>query len=151
MVANLARAPQGGDRDQLRGIAAGEGDIAVANTYYAAKLAAGSEEDRAVMDKVGVIFPNQEGRGAHVNLSGAGVVVGAANKDNAVRFIEFLTGATAQEAFATANKEYPVVPGYALAPELVAFGEFKEDELNVAQIGSTNQQALMVMDRCGWR
>ncbi len=151
LVANLAREPQGGDRDQLRGVAAGEGDIAVANTYYAAKLAAGPPEDQAVMDQLGVVFPNQDDRGSHVNLSGAGVVRGAANKAEAIRFIEFLTGPEAQAAFATSNKEYPVVPGYELAPELVAFGEFKEDALGLAEVGQNNQNALMVMDRCGWR
>ena len=156
LVANLARDPKGGDRDQVRALAAGEGDLAVANSYYLGLMMAGSEEDRAVMEQVGVVFPNQgtddaPGRGTHVNISGAGVVVGAANKANAIRFLEFLTGPEAQAAFATANKEYPVVAGYEIAPELAAFGAFREDTLVVSEIGRNGQNALMVVDRCGWR
>lgn len=156
LVANFARDPVGGDRDQVRAVAAGEGDLAVANSYYLGQMMAGTEEDRAVMEQMGVIFPNQgsddaPGRGTHVNISGAGVVVGAANKGNAIRFLEFLTGPEAQAAFATANKEYPVVPGYDVAPELTSFGEFREDTLVVSEIGQNSRTALMVMDRCGWR
>ncbi len=156
LVANLAREPTGGDRDQVRAVAAGEADFAIANSYYLGQMKAGSEEDRAVMEQIGVIFPNQgsdeaPGRGTHVNISGAGVVVGAANKENAVRFLEFMTGPAAQSAFANANKEYPVVAGYEIAAELVDFGEFREDELVVSEIGRAGQNALMMMDRCGWR
>ena len=151
VVANFARDPQGGDRDQVRAIAAGEGDLAVVNTYYLGQMLAGSEEDRAVAEQVGVIFPNQEGRGTHVNISGAGVVRGAAHAENAVKFLEFLTGPEAQAAFATSNKEYPVVSGYDLAPELAVMGDFQEDQLSVSEIGANAQAALMLMDRCGWR
>ena len=151
VVANFARDPQGGDRDQVRAIAAGEGDLAVVNTYYLGQMMAGSDEDRAVAEQVGVIFPNQDGRGTHVNISGAGVVRGAAHAENAVKFLEFLTGPEAQAAFATSNKEYPVVAGYDRAPELVAMGDFAEDQLLVSEIGGNNQAALMLMDRCGWR
>ncbi|MEM7582336.1 MAG: Fe(3+) ABC transporter substrate-binding protein [Acidobacteriota bacterium] len=151
LVANMARPPQGGDRDQIRAVAAGEGDIAVANTYYLAAMMVGSPEDQAAAAKVQPIFPNQDNRGAHVNISGAGVVKGAPNRANAIRFLEHLTSEQAQEKFAGANKEYPVVAGVALAPELEGFGEFREDDLNASVFGASNQQALMLMDRCGWR
>ena len=156
LVSNLAREPKGGDRDQVRALAAGEADLAIANSYYLGLMKAGDEADRAVMEQIGVIFPNQgtseePGRGTHVNISGAGVVAGAANKENAIRFLEFMTGPEAQAAFANANKEYPVVPGYEVAPELVEFGEFREDQLVVSEAGRYGQEALMLMDRCGWR
>ena len=151
LVENLARKPQGGDRDQVRAIAAGEGDIAVANSYYLAHMAAGSEADREVAAQVGVIFPNQGDRGTHVNISGAGVVRGAANRDNAIRFLEYLTSPEAQAIFAGGNKEYPVVEGTASVPELEAFGDFEEDSLNASVFGANNQTSLMIMDRCGWR
>ncbi len=151
LVANMARKPQGGDRDQVRAVAAGEGDVAVANSYYLAHMSSGSPEDQAAASKVGVVFPNQQDRGTHVNISGAGVIKGAPNRDNAIRFLEHLTGEAAQQLFAGGNKEYPSVAGYGSVPELEAFGEFKEDSLNASVFGSSNQQALMIMDRCGWR
>ncbi|MCG8456478.1 MAG: Fe(3+) ABC transporter substrate-binding protein, partial [Holophagales bacterium] len=151
VVANIARDPQGGDRDQIRAVAAGEGDVAVVNTYYLAHMASGSPEDQEAASKVGVIFPNQGGRGTHVNISGAGVVSGAPNPENAVRLLEHLTGPEAQNIFAGGNKEYPVVEGYASITELEAFGAFEEDALDAAIFAANNQEALMIMDRCGWR
>ena len=153
LVANLARKPQGGDRDQIRALAAGEGDIAVANTYYLAQMIAADDkpEDQAAAAAVSVVFPNQGDRGTHVNISGAGVVRGAPHAENAVRLLEFLTSEPAQTVFAGGNKEYPVVEGYELAPELAAFGEFEEDSINASVFGSQGQQALRLMDRCGWR
>ena len=151
LVANMARKPQGGDRDQIRALAAGEGDVAVANSYYLAYMMAGSEEDQEAASKVGVVFPNQDDRGTHVNISGAGVVKGAPNRDNAIKFLEFLTSDEAQTMFAVANKEYPVTAGTAPAPELEGFGTFKEDAVNASVFGANNQQSVMVMDRCGWR
>lgn len=155
VVANMARTPQGGDSDQIRALAAGEGDIAVANTYYLAKMIANADkpEDQESASKVGVIFPNQgdDDRGAHVNLSGAGLVKGGPNPENAVQFLEFLTNEESQAIFAGDNKEYPTVGGYALVDELQGFGEFKEDSLNASTFGANNQEALQLMDRCGWR
>lgn len=153
LVANMARPPQGGDRDQIRAIAAGEGDVAVVNTYYLAQMLApeASPEDQAAGAAVGVIFPNQEDRGTHVNISGAGLVKGAPNPQNAVRFLEFLTSPEAQRILAGDNKEYPVAIGYEWVEELQGFGEFKEDSLNTSIFGANNQNALMTMDRCGWR
>lgn len=151
LVANLARTPQGGDRDQVRAVAAGEGDVAVVNSYYLAQMIAGDADDQSAAASVRVVFPNQEDRGTHVNISGAGVVVGAANPENAVRLLEFLTGDDAQNIFAGGNKEYPVVAGGPLVPELESFGDFVEDSLNASEFGAKNKEALMVMDRCGWR
>ncbi len=155
VVANMARAPQGGDRDQIRAVAAGEGDIAVVNTYYLAQMIAADDkpEDQAAAAQVTVVFPNQgeEDRGTHVNISGAGVVRGAPNRDHAVQLLEFLTGDEAQNVWAGGNKEYSVVAGLAPVPELAAFGEFREDSINASVFGAKNKEALMVMDRCGWR
>ena len=153
LVANFARPPQGGDRDQIRAIAAGEGDVAVVNTYYLAQMLApdASPEDQAAAAAVGVIFPNQGDRGTHVNISGAGLVKGGPNPENTVRFLEFLTGPEAQRILAGDNKEYPVAIGYEWVAELQGFGEFKEDSLNTSVFGANNQDALMTMDRCGWR
>lgn len=153
VVANLARSPQGGDRDQIRALAAGEGDVAVVNTYYLAQMIAAADkpEDQAAAAQVAVVFPNQQDRGTHVNISGAGVVKGAPNRENAVRLLEFLTSEAAQNTFAGGNKEYPVVSGVAPVPELAAFGSFAEDQLNASVFGANNKQALMLMDRCGWR
>lgn len=153
LVTNLAREPEGGDKDQIRAVAAGEGDVAVVNTYYLAQMLTDDENpaDKEAAASIGVIFPNQDGRGTHVNISGAGVVKGAPNPENAVRFIEFLTSEPAQQVVAGANGEYPVVSAIEPVPELVAFGEFKSDPLPASVFGANNKQALMVADRCGWR
>lgn len=152
VVANLARPPQGGDTDQIRAVAAGEGDVAVSNHYYLARLINSSKaEDRAVADKVALFFPNQNDRGTHVNISGAGVIKTAPNKENAIKFIEFLASPAAQKIFAEGNFEFPVVEGVEMHPTLAAWGPFKEDELNAAVFGRNNAEALKIMDRVGWR
>ena len=153
VVANMARKPQGGDRDQIRAVAAGEGDVAVVNTYYLAQMMAAEDkpEDQAAAAQIAVVFPNQQDRGTHVNLSGAGVVQGAPNRDNAVRYLEFLSSPEAQKSLAGDNKEYPVTAGVELAPELETFGPFEEDRLNASIYGGHNKTSLMIMDRCGWR
>ncbi len=151
IVGNLARTPQGGDRDQIRGVAAGEGDVAVVNHYYLARMIEGSEADREAASKVRVLFPNQQGRGTHVNVSGAGVVKNAPNRENAVRFIEFLAGNEAQARFASGNQEYPVAEGIDITPVLKGFGPYRPDQLNAAKLGSNNKTAVRIMDRAGWR
>ena len=152
VVANLARKPQGGDRDQVRAAAAGEGSVAVANHYYFARMLAGDDaQDRAAAEKLTLVFPDQNGRGAHVNVSGAGVVKGAPNRENALRFLGFLVSDRGQELYALANFEYPVVPGMDLPEVLAGFGGFKEDPLNAAELGENNREAVEVMDRARWR
>lgn len=152
VVENFARRPQGGDRDQIRAVAAGEGDVAVANHYYFARMLAGEDAaDREAAGKLRLVFPNQDGRGAHVNLSGAGVVKSAPNRENAIKFLEYLTTVEAQKLYATANYEYPVLEGVELPEVLKNFREFEEDELNAAQLGENNREAVRIMDRAGWR
>ena len=151
IVANMARKPQGGDRDQIKGVAAGEADVAVANSYYYARMLSGTPEEKAAAAKVAVVFPNQKGRGTHVNLSGVGVCANAPNKENAIKFIEFLTSSAAQKVFAAGNNEYPVVKGVESVPVLRSFGGFKEDSVNAAAFGNNNPKAIQIMDRAGWR
>lgn len=152
LVANMARRPQGGDRDQIRGVAAGEGDVAVVNHYYFAHLLTSEDPvDREVASKVAILFPNQSGRGAHVNISGAGVVRNAPHKENAVRFLEFLVSNEAQEVFAVGSHEYPVIEDARLPSVLKRFGEFKGDEVSAYRFGRNNQKAIRIMDRAGWR
>lgn len=151
VVANLARSPQGGDTDQIKALAAGEGDVAVSNHYYFARLFDGSDADKAIAARVRLIFPNQDGRGAHTNICGAGVVKTAPNRENAIRFIEFLAGDEAQKAFAIGNYEYPVVKGIETSPVLRRFGEFKPDTMNASIYGTRSRAAVRIMDRVGWR
>lgn len=153
VVANLARNPQGGDTDQIRAVAAGECGIAIANSYYFARLI-GSDDpaDRAVVDKLGWVFPNQEGRGTHVNISGAGIAAHAPNPGQALAFLEFLASPEAQTRFARGNNEYPVVAGAALDnPALEQLGPFKADDLDAALYGVHQAEAQRALDRAGWK
>jgi len=152
IVENMAREPAGGDTDQVRAVAAGEGDVAVVNTYYVARLAGSDDpQERRVAEQIGVFFPDQDGRGAHVNVSGAGVTRNAPNRDNAVRLLEFLTGDEAQRLFAEANQEYPVKPGVPWSSTLESWGEFQADTLDLTRLGELNEQAVQIFDRVGWR
>lgn len=152
IVANLARKPQGGDSDQIKAVAAGEGDVAVSNSYYFGRMVASAKpEDKAVVEKVGLLFPDQLGRGAHVNISGAGVLKNAPNKEAAVRFLEYLVSPEAQKLFAEGNFEYPVLGGVDKHPVIAAWGPFKEHALNAAVYGRNNPEALKIMDRAGWK
>ncbi|MBP7065572.1 Fe(3+) ABC transporter substrate-binding protein [Ferrovibrio sp.] len=152
VVANFARAPKGGDTDQIKAVAAGEGDIALSNTYYFARLMASSKpEDKEIVSKLAVIFPNQNDRGTHVNISGAGVAKYAPNKANAVKFLEYLASAEAQGYFAMGNYEFPVIGGVKLHPVIQRWAEFKEDTVNAATFGKNNEAALKLMDRAGWK
>ncbi|UEM20325.1 Fe(3+) ABC transporter substrate-binding protein [Skermanella mucosa] len=152
IVANFARPPQGGDSDQIKAVAAGEGDIAVSNTYYFGRIAGSSKpEDKAIAEKVGVFFPNQNDRGTHVNISGAGVLKNAPNRENAVKFLEYLVSPAAQKIFAEGNYEYPVLKQAEQSPVIASWGSFKEDELNASVFGKNNEEALKIMDRAGWK
>lgn len=152
IVANMARDPQGGDTDQIKAVAAGECDVAVSNHYYLARLMRSEKaEDKAVADAVDIIFPNQDGRGAHANVSAAGVAAHAPNKDAAIQFIEYLATPSAQAYFAEGNNEWPVVADVKLSPVLEAWGEFKTDAVAVASFGENNADALKAMDRAGWK
>lgn len=152
VVGNMARAPKGGDTDQIKAVAAGEGDVAVSNTYYFARLLGSKKpEDNAVVANLAVIFPNQDDRGTHVNISGAGVAKYSPNKANAIKFLEYLASKQAQEYFAKGNYEFPVIGGVPLHPVIAAWAEFKEDQLNAAVFGKNNEAALKLMDRAGWK
>jgi iron(III) transport system substrate-binding protein len=152
LVGNLARAPKGGDTDQIKAVAAGEGDLALANTYYLGKIVRQNKpEDAALIAKIGVIFPNQGDRGAHVNVSGGGLTATSKNKDNAIRFLEYLVSPSAQTYFAAGNDEYPVVAGVAAPASVAGFGSFKADQLNAAVFARNNAEGLKIMDRAGWK
>jgi iron(III) transport system substrate-binding protein len=152
VAGNLARPPRGGDTDQIKGVAAGQAEIAVANTYYYVNLLRSKKpEDREVAAKVGVVFPNQANRGTHVNISGGAVAKHAPNKEAAVKFLEYLVSPQAQRYFAEGNSEFPVVAGVELSPELKSLGTFKEDQLNARVFAQNNAEALKIMDRAGWK
>ena len=152
VVANFARPPQGGDTDQIRAVAAGECGIAVANSYYYVRLLKSAKEaDRKAAEALGVVFPNQDNRGTHVNVSGAGVLKHAPHPEAAVRFLEYLTSEEAQRIFADGNNEYPVVPGIKANPTLQALGNFKRDPINVAILGRNQPLAQKIFDRVGWK
>ncbi len=119
--------------------------------YYVRLLHSDDEADREVARRVGVIFPNQDGRGTHINVGGAGVVEGAPNRENAVRFLEFLASDTAQEIFANGNYEFPVVADVKKNPVLESWGNFKMDSLNISKLGENNPEAIRIFDRVGWR
>lgn len=148
---NMARKPQGGDRDQVKAVAAGECDVAVVNTYYLGQMAASDDDQKAVVAKVRVVWPNQGDRGTHVNISGAGMTRSAKHKDNAIKLLEFLASDEAQKIFAGMVKEYPLRDDIPLAPELEAWGGFKADDINLAAFGDHQQEAIQIFDRVGWR
>lgn len=148
---NMARPPQGSDRDQMRAVAAGLADVAIVNTYYLGILATSSDPaDRKSAEKIGVFFPNQGGRGAHINISGAGVTRHAKNTENAITLLEFLVESEQQSEFARANFEYPVNPEGLRSPLLKKWGAFKADTLNLSELGKYNQAAVKAFDLAGW-
>lgn len=149
---NFARPPKGGDRDQIKAAAAGQCDLAVANTYYlAGMLTSKDESERAAAGKVAVFWPNQAGRGAHVNVSGAALTKAAKHKAAATKLIEFLLNDESQAWYAQTNGEYPVRDGIAPSSVLSGWGTFKADGLNLAKLGEFNADAVMLMDRAGWK
>lgn len=151
LVENFARSPQGGDTDQILAVAAGECDVAVANTYYFGRLLKGDDRRAEMARQVGIVFPNQQGRGTHVNVSGGGVTKHARHPDNAVRLLEFLLRPESQKWYAEVNNEYPVRPGVEASAVLREWGGFEADELNLSKLGEYNGEAVRLMDRVGWR
>jgi iron(III) transport system substrate-binding protein len=133
-------------------VAAGAGDVAITNTYYLAQLHNSADpEDRQVAEQIGAFFPDQAGRGTHVNVSGAGVTRHAPNRANAIRLIEFLASDEAQGVFAEQVQEYPVKPGVAWSKTLREWGEYRADELDLTRLGELSPAAVRVFDRVGWR
>ena len=155
IVANLARDPKGGDTDQLKGVGSGECQIAVSNTYYIARLIrSGNPEDRALMERVGIVFPNQATWGTHVNIAGGAVARNSKHPANAVKFLEYLTSPDAQNYFANGNNEWPVARGVQVSnPALQAMssGNFKSETIPAATIGANQTKVQQMLDRVGFK
>lgn len=152
VVGNFARDPQGGDTDQLRGIVSGECAIAMSNTYYFGralrKPVKGLSDDVA---KIGWVFPNQDTIGAHMNLSGGGVAKHAPNKENAIKFLEYLASDQAQQYFSAGNDEYPAVPGVGISPSVAQLGFFKPDDVDASAIAENVPAAQKLLNEAGWK
>ena len=153
MVANFARAPKGGDTDQIKAVAAGECGIALSNTYYVARLLRSTKpEEQKLMEKVGVVWPNQATTGTHINVSGGGMLKTAPHKEAAVKFLEYLASDDAQRYFADGNNEWPVVESVKVTnPALEALGKFKADSLPVKNLAMYQIKAQMIFDRAGFK
>jgi len=152
IVANMAREPQGGDTDQLRAVVSGECDIAVSNTYYFARaLRKDVDGLSGSTDMLGWIFPNQSDRGTHMNLSGGGVAAHAPNKENAIKFLEYLASDSAQQYFSAGNDEFPVVKDVPLADSVAAMGEFKADEVSLSDVAKNLPEAQKIFNEVGWK
>ncbi|MBC7454921.1 MAG: Fe(3+) ABC transporter substrate-binding protein [Massilia sp.] len=153
LVANFARAPKGGDTDQIKAVAAGECGVALANSYYVARMLRSEKpEDKKTMEAVTVIWPNQQTTGAHINISGGGMLKNAPNKDSAVKFLEYLASDQAQVYFADGNNEWPVVASVKTNnPALQAMGDFKADTVKVGALAAKQAEVQKIYDRAGWR
>lgn len=152
IATNLARPPSGGDRDQIRAVLAGQGRFAIANTYYLGLLHISQRaEERELAARVGVLFPNQADRGTHMNVSGAGIVKTAPNREAAEAFLEYMSGPTAQALFAGSNMEYPVVADATVHPFLQGLGSFRQDPVSADTLAANMPEALRLMQRAGWR
>lgn len=153
MVANFARAPKGGDTDQIKAVAAGECGVAISNSYYVARLMRSSKpEDQKVMESVGIVWPNQATTGTHINVSGGGVLKHSPNKEAALKFLEYLASDSAQRYFADGNNEWPVVASVKVAnPALTKLGNFKADTLPVNNLAMYQIKAQMIFDRAGFK
>lgn len=153
VVANFARTPKGNDRAQVVAIANGIGDLAIVNTYYIGKMITNKKDkkQREAVKKVGVFFPNQKGRGAHINISGAGITKYAKNKKNAIKLLEFLLSKEVQETFAARNFEYPVLKGVKQSKIVASWGSFVEDSLALEKLGELNKEAVKLADEFGWK
>jgi len=153
LVNNMARAPKGGDRDQIKAAAAGQCDIAIANTYYYGKMLEDKKDSAQYQaaTKMALFWPNQDSRGAHINISGAGVSKYSHNRENAIKLLEFLVSPGAQDWYARVNYEYPVNAEVMPSGLLASWGSFKADNLNLSRLGELNADAVKIMDRAGWK
>lgn len=155
LVQNMARSPKGGDTDQIRAVASGECRVALSNSYYLGRLMrSGSAADKAVIERVGVSFPNQSSWGTHINIAGGALARHARNKANAVRFLEYLVSPAAQRHFADGNNEWPVVAGIAYdnpALKAMSGGYFKSESIAVSTVGQNQAQVQQMLDRVGFR
>lgn len=155
LVNNMARSPQGGDTDQILGVASGECGIAVTNTYYLARLMRSAKpQDLAAVEKVGVVFPNQSSWGTHVNIAGGAVAKNSQNTANAVQFLEYLASPDAQSHFADGNNEWPAARGVSisnLALQSMSGGKFKSETIRISDIGVNQIKVQKLLDRVGFR
>ena len=152
IVNKMARTPQGNDRDQAKAIVAGEGDVAIMNTYYVGNMLNSEDpEEVKVAEQVGVFFPNQDTNGTHINVSGVGLTKHAKNKENAIKLMEYLSSEEAQGKFSEANYEYPVNPNVEPSELLKSWGEFKEQDLNLTKLGENNAKAVQLFNEVGWK
>ncbi len=152
IVANMARPPQGGDRDQIRAVAAGVCEVAITNSYYFIRMASGdNESDKAVTTKVSLAFPSLDGKGAHVNISGGGVAANAPNKANAIRLLEFLASPESQTHVAASNNEFPVSPDVPPPPPVDAYAAFTAHPMSAAAFAARQPEAQSMMSKAGWR
>ena len=149
---NLARKPEGGDTDQLKGIAAGRGQIAIVNSYYAGRLLGSSKpEDKKIMENIELVFPNQSGRGTHINVSGAGILKNSPHAPAARKYIEFWLSPEIQAKLSNVMYEFPVIKGAELSPVLKSFGAPKFDSASLTQLALQAPLAVRILDRAGWR
>jgi iron(III) transport system substrate-binding protein len=153
VVDNFARNPQGGDTDQLLGLVSGECDISISNTYYFSRalridVEGLSETDR---ENIGWVFPAQNAEGAHMNLSGGGVAAHAPNRENAIKFLEYLSSDQAQQYFSAGNDEYPAVPGVGLSPSVAALGMFRPDDVDLSEVAQNLSAAQKIFNEVGWK
>src|SRR5690554_4003659 len=152
VLGNMARDPKGSDRDQVKAVAGGEGDIAIVNTYYIGlMLNDENQEERKAAEQIAIFFPNQADRGTHINISGIGVTKYAPNKENAIRLIEYLSQEEAQSILANMNFEFPINPNVEKVPLHEAWGDFKADDINLSVLGENNSDAVVIFDRVGWK
>lgn len=152
IVKNMARDPEGGDRDQAKAIVAGLGDVAVMNTYYFGQMLNSSDaEEKKVAEALGVFFPDQNGSGTHVNISGAGLTKVSKNTAEALSLMEYLSGEEAQKLYAEANYEYPVNPNVEPSTLLKSWGPFKEQEISLNVLGDLNTEAVRILGEVGWK
>ena len=152
IVSNMARKPSGGDTDQIHAVAAGEGDVAIVNSYYFARiLSSGHGNKRNIIDKLGVFFPNQNDNGVMVNISGAAVTKNAKNRENAITLLEFLVSKQAQELYAKKNQEYPIVEGVETSDVLKSWGNYPQSDLPLSKLEEHLLEAVMIADECKWK
>ncbi len=152
VVKNMARAPEGNDRDQMKAVVAGEGDVAIVNTYYVGKMLNSSDDyEIEVGEQIGVFFPNQDTNGTHINISGAALTKHGVNTEAAIQLLEFLTGEEAQNDYASANYEYPVNEAVEPSDLLKRFGEFKIQDIDLSLLGEYNDEAVKLFNEVGWK
>ncbi len=153
LVGNMARAPKGGDTDQITAVASGECQVALTNTYYLARLMRSDKpDDRQVVEKVGVVFPNQQTWGAHVNIAGAAAAKFAPHRQAAVQFLEYLSSDQAQAYFADGNNEWPVAKGVKVSnPALDTLGAFKAETIPISVVGMNQVKVQQMLDRVGYK